>query len=255
MAVRSATNASRNDDFGKALFDPDIEVPPGLTGPDGIASPRRFAVYRNNVVVSLLEAMRSAYPSVLAILGSGQFDRIARNYIAQHPPRSAMMQAYGQEFADFLASFPPLGKSLFLADVARIERAWLDAYHAADVPCLTGETLRELAPEVLLESRFKLHPAAFLLASRHPVLDLFAWRNGRPEEGVDLSLCQNAAVTRPGLAVMVTELDEAGFMFCSSLAAGDPLGEAAGAALGLREDFDLAAGLANIFAIGLLCEP
>jgi hypothetical protein len=32
----------------------------------------------------------------------------------------------------------------WLADTARIERAWLDAYHAADLPVLAAEALAEI---------------------------------------------------------------------------------------------------------------
>lgn len=67
-----------NEDFGRAIFDADMHIPNGIVGPDGKAAPVRFGVYRNNVIVSLIDAMRDAYPSVLAILGEENFARVAR---------------------------------------------------------------------------------------------------------------------------------------------------------------------------------
>ena len=45
--------AERQGAIAAALLDPALPVPLGLLGPAGEPSPRRFAVYRNNVVASL----------------------------------------------------------------------------------------------------------------------------------------------------------------------------------------------------------
>ena len=177
--------AIRLSGFSAALFDSDLEVPAGI-GRQGLPAPRRFAVYRNTVIVSLLEALRSTFPSLLAIMGAETFDRVARVFISRHPPRSAMMQAYGDRFADFLTGFKPLAGSPFLADVARAERAWLDAYHAADAPVLTGGMLADLTPEKAQTLRLKRHPAATMIASSYPLFDLFRAREVWPRPGVDL---------------------------------------------------------------------
>ena len=76
-----------------------------MTGPDGGPAPRRYGVYRNNVVISLMEALRGAFPSVLAIMGEENFARVARNFVAVHPPRSPMMQRYGEAFPVFPRRF------------------------------------------------------------------------------------------------------------------------------------------------------
>ncbi len=94
-----------NPAFAAALLDPDIAIPAEVTGPDGGPATRRYGVYRNNVVVSLMEALRGSFPSVLAIMGEENFARVARNFVASHPPRSAMMQRYGEEFRKFPRRF------------------------------------------------------------------------------------------------------------------------------------------------------
>ncbi|MFN3973630.1 MAG: putative DNA-binding domain-containing protein, partial [Gemmobacter sp.] len=49
--------------FAAALADPAVAVPPGLTAWNGLQPQRRFAVYRNNVVVGLTGAIASRFPA------------------------------------------------------------------------------------------------------------------------------------------------------------------------------------------------
>ena len=56
-------------DFAAALLDPAIPAPRGLIGPDGAADALRFAVYRNNVVHSLVGALQSVVSRGLGVEG------------------------------------------------------------------------------------------------------------------------------------------------------------------------------------------
>lgn len=240
-----------NERFAAALLDPDIAIPGDVTGPDGGPAPRRYGVYRNNVVVSLLEALASAFPSVRAIMGEEIFARAARNFILAHPPRSPMMQHYGGGFPDFLDTFPPLRSAPFLGDVARLERAFLDAWHAADEPCLCADALGGLNPEETLALVFEPHPATFLSASGYPVADLFGWRHERPEGGTDIAKAQCALVTRPQYSVELRILEKAQHDFLARLLKGATLGEAAGEVFEAGPDFDLPGTLALGIAAGM----
>lgn len=44
-----------------------------------------------------------------------------------------------RDFPDFIERYEHAQSMPWLADVARIERAWLDAYHAADTEALSAE--------------------------------------------------------------------------------------------------------------------
>ena len=47
----------RHESFARALLDPSAGVPAGLLRPDGAPAARRFDIYRNNVVASLVDAL------------------------------------------------------------------------------------------------------------------------------------------------------------------------------------------------------
>lgn len=241
----------RNAGFASALLDPDIEIPDGVVGRNGEVSQKRYAVYRNNVVVSLMEALAQTFPSLQTIMGEEVFRRICRNFVASHPPSSAMMQFYGREFAGFLDGFPPLKRSPFLGDVARLEFAWLEAYHASDAPCISPESIGAVAPDKVMELVFRRHDAVHLLQSVYPIGDLFAWRHGRPEAGADLSLSQTVMVTRPGHEVLLLILDEGQAVFFKSLLDGANLGVSAGVAMETDTDFNLSGALATALSAGL----
>ena len=236
--------------FGAALLDPDIPVPDGVCSPGGGPATKRYAVYRNNVVVGLMEAMRSAFPSLLAVMGEAGFNRVARNFIAVSPPKSPMMQHYGDGFADFLAGFRPLAKSPFLADVARAERAFLRSWHARDAVAATINEIAGMGEAALPELVFEPHPAAILITSKWPVADLFDRRNGDGDGEIDLGEAQCLLFTRPELSVIVQSLNAANAAFAGALLDGERLGDAAACGFDVDPEFDFASGLQTIFSSG-----
>ena len=55
--------------FAEALLAADAACPPGLTTWNGSAPEKRFAIYRNNVVVSLIDALADSFPVTQELVG------------------------------------------------------------------------------------------------------------------------------------------------------------------------------------------
>ena len=127
--------------FAAALLDPAAPVPAGIVGPDRRPAPRRFAVYRNNVVSALANAVAGSFPAVKRIVGEDFFRAMARAYVLAEPPTSPVLLDYGITFPDFIARFAPAASLPYLPDVARIERRWREAYHAEDAEPLPPDAL------------------------------------------------------------------------------------------------------------------
>ena len=110
-------------EFAAALRDPAVAPPPDVVGPDGGPAPRRFAVYRNNVLGALGTAMAGAFPAVRRMVGEDFFRVMARTYVLEIPPTSPVLLDYGKTFPEFIAGFEPAASLPYLPDVARLERA------------------------------------------------------------------------------------------------------------------------------------
>lgn len=239
--------------FARALLDPQQPVPAGLQSYTGRTPGLRFGVYRNNVIASLINALRTQFPATERITGEEYFAGCARAYIAQYPPRSKLLVEYGNSFGDFLAGFPPAAELPYLADVARVEAARTRAYHAADADPLDPQALPQIEPDRLCATVVSLHPSLQIVRSDYPAVTVWAMNSGEMELGpVDMDLAEDAMILRPRDIVDVHRLPPGGADFVTALRLGLRLGEAADAALAACPAFDPGANLSLAITSGLL---
>jgi hypothetical protein len=237
--------------FVPGLLAPAQDAPGMLAGVRDGAS-RRYDVHRNNVTVSLIEALAAIYPAVQRITGPDFFRAMARFHVRATPPVSPLLFDYGHGFPAFIEAYEHARDMPWLADTARIERAWLDAYHAADAPVLDAAELAAIDPDALASLRLRPHPATRIVRSRYPAVAIFTM-NRTPGEVAPLRAgdAEDALVTRPDDAVLVSRLPPGGAVFLGRLVAGAELGEAVTAALDAVPAFDLGANLAGMVSAGV----
>lgn len=237
--------------FAPALLDPVRLAPPVVTGPNGKGAGKRYDVYRNNVTVSLIDALAAIYPAVQRITGNDFFRAMARFHVRSSPPASPLLFDYGHDFPAFIETYEHAKVMPWLVDVARIERAWLDAYHARDAAPLSPTQLAAIAPERLGDLVFTPHPAARIVRSQFSAVTIFAAnRNTSPVERIDAATPEDALITRAEFDVAVRHLPPGGAVFAAFLMSGQPLGEAAALALDAVADFDIAANIAGLIEAG-----
>ncbi|MCV0393865.1 MAG: DNA-binding domain-containing protein [Rhizobiaceae bacterium] len=238
--------------FTPALLDPEIGEPEVIAGPNGKSAKKRYDVYRNNVTVSLINALSDTFPATQRIVGEEFFRAMARLHVRQSPPTSPLLSDYGRDFPDFIEDFEHARNLPYLADVARIERAWLDAYHAADAAPLHGHMLTAIPPETLGQAVFTTHPATRVVRSRFAAVTIFSVnRRNEPFGRVKAGEPEDALVTRPRLEVFVRRLPPGGARFLESLMAGEPFRKAVDAALEEDGDFDLTANISGVIEAGV----
>lgn len=233
---------SLHDAFASALLAPDHACPDGLFSRNGAAPASRFAVYRNNVHSSLINALATAYPVTLQLVGDEFFRAMAGLYVQASPPTSPLISEYGSTLADFIQVFEPAASVPYLADVARLERLRVRAYHAADIQALGQQAvLHMLQGQMELgQLRLQLHPSLATLNSAYAVVAIWA---AHQTEGAMATLNpwhpQGALVLRQGLAVKVFAIDSGSVAFIDSLHQGTALETAVAHALQASAEFDL----------------
>ncbi len=238
--------------FAGALLDAAAPTPGAIVAPDAQTAARRFAVHRNNVVAGLVNTLRSRFPATEKIVGAEFFAAMARRFVAEKPPRTPLLAAYGDEFPAFIAAFAPARELPYLPDVARIEAARTRAYHAADTVPLDARAFAALDANAVGALRVALHSSAEIVRSPHPIVSIWAMNSGeRPLEAIADWRGEDALVIRPHLDVEVRLLPPGGAAFLLVLAAGRPLAEAAEVARADQPEFDLAGNLAGLIAWGV----
>lgn len=215
--------------FAAALLDPGLAPPDGLVAWNGSDTARRFAVYRNNVIVSLVDALVDAFPVTQELVGEDFFRAMARFFAFAHPPGSRLMAFYGAEFPAFVGAFPPAAGVPYLADVARLEYLRVLAYHAADAEPLAANLIASALadPDALPALRVVLHPSLHVLSSRFAVASLWGAHQGLLDiSEVVPEMPETALVLRHGLDVEVLRISTADGTFIAALHDGVSLGEA-----------------------------
>jgi hypothetical protein len=179
--MRGAMLAPFETFFADALLNADQPIPCGITAHNAAVPARRFAVYRNNVVVGLGKALKSRFPVVEKIVGEEYFAAMARVFVKEQPPRSPLLATYGDNFPAFIAAFEPARGLPYLADVARLEAARTRAYHAADAMPVGAEHFATLDSHAVGAIRIDMHPSTGIVRSPYPIVTIWAMNSGEHE--------------------------------------------------------------------------
>jgi hypothetical protein len=215
--------------FAAALLDAALPVPPGLTAWNGSDPDLRFAVYRNNVVHSLINVLTDSFPVVRELVGDEFFGAMARLYLVDHPPASPQMHRYGAGLPAWIADFEPATALPYRSDMARLEWARLCAFHAADAEPIEVHTLVGLmqAPERLARATLAMHPSLAIVRSPHPIVSLWSAHQqdeaARDEQlsALRLDLAEAALVFRaPSDDTLVLVVPDADAQLTAAIAAG-----------------------------------
>jgi len=160
----------------------------------------RLAVYADAYVSRLCDVMGDDYPKVAGVLGE-HFAATARNYVRNHPSDHPSLRHFGRHFPEYLGASHAWDGPPWLADLARLEWARIEAFDAADRPTLSFEELQTVPGDALPSLRLDLVPSFRALELAWNVADVWlALDEERPIPAVESELTF-VAVWRTGFAV------------------------------------------------------
>jgi len=244
--------------FSAAVFEQDAALRPWVRE-QGLTAERRLAIYRNNTFLGLAEALKDGFPVVLRLVGAEFFEAMARRFVAERPPRGGCLLDYGGEFADSIAAFEPAAALPYLPDVARLEWAWHESFHAAEAPVLGVAELAALPLERHAGLRLRLQPSARLLESAWPVLRIFHVNQpdypGDPSVELYRETGCRLLILRDASEVVLHPLSVGEYACLEALGRGSDLDGALAAALDAEPGCNLAVSLARLMNLNVFRHP
>ena len=224
-------------------------------GSERLAPIEQLDVYREQFWLRHLNCLAEDFPVLHALVGDAKFETLVADYLAAHPPTHFQLRNLGAELADFLGK----RDDALLADLARLEWAYVDAFDAADAPPLDANAVAAIPEDAWPSARLRFHPSVQLLRLAHPAHEMRAkwWadKDARPiARGVRAP--STVAVYRHNFLLYTEVLEPLAFDMLERLARGETLG-AAGEAVGgdveekIGEWFARWAGLGWISAVDI----
>ncbi|MEG9861219.1 MAG: DNA-binding domain-containing protein [Parvularculales bacterium] len=200
----------------------------------------RFSIYRNNVIYSLTEALKAAYPVVAQLVGDEFFSATARVWLKDNMPQQASLVEFGDAFPEFLDGFEPAQAIPYLSAVARLERARLQANNAADATPLDPVVISQISPEDLPAVIFRLHPSLRMETIGWPAHLIWDAHHKTSAGGYDTERTAEALATlnlkpqqthlviiRPHLRITMGVVDEGTMVLLRQFSQGEKLQTAA----------------------------
>jgi hypothetical protein len=206
--------------FISALLDPDASLPKGLKIWNGSDPAVRFAIYRNNVMTSLIDALADNFPVLQAQVGHEYFRAMAAEFIRQHPPSSSVLAQYGQILPVWLTSFPPLADWPWLGDLARLEFTIINALNAPDDVRETAVLNQGFDPNV---NGLVLDSSLRVVASTYAIFHIWCSHQKESVETFNPYQAQNVLLFRQPEGIRIIPVSSAQANFVTNLQLGETL--------------------------------
>ncbi len=160
--------------FAPGLTDPDIAAPEEVVAASGKGVVKRYNVYRNNVTVSLIDALAAIYPATQRITGVEFFRAMARFHVRATPPASPLLFVYGRDFPAFIESYD----TPVTCHGLRIRRAssghgWMPIMRLTCL-CFLRKRWEVLSRRHWRRCVSNPHPAVRIVRSPYPAVAIFA---------------------------------------------------------------------------------
>jgi hypothetical protein len=147
-------------------------------GPDALdaalfaGTPERIILglkaHANTISHARLVALEKSFPLTRSEIGEDRFNGMSRAYVETALAKGCDLAHIGRYFAAFLQNEK---QPEAVVDLAAVEWAWLESYHAADASPLTLEAISAMAETDLLNLTVILHPSPESVRCMH------RWRN------------------------------------------------------------------------------
>ena len=224
--------------FYSGLFNAEIQIPTELIDSRRRPAGRRYNIYRNNVMVSLIDAIKESFPILSKLLGTENITGLAKLYVLAYPPNSPLLMHFGNNFPEFLSDRQELSHLGYLPDIARLEIKMRQSYHAEDSEPVDPNQFKQVAPDRIISSSIELAPAVGLMRSSWPIFSIWQF-NSEKNAPKPRPVAEDVLVMRREFDPKPYLLPTGGAEFITALQIGKSIGDAYNIVATTIDHFDL----------------
>jgi hypothetical protein len=172
----------------------------------GVDRETRMRVYVHAYLSRLGGVLEEHYPKLRSLLGDAAFRPLVRDYLRAHPPSDPSLREAGALLSRFLFHTAP--KHLLHIDLARLERARIEAFDGPDADVLTRDGVAALPPDQFPSLRLALVPTAKLLLLTSNADDVWDALEDAREPPAAVETTRTVLVWRRDVTVIHRTLEE-----------------------------------------------
>ncbi len=180
----------------------------------------RLEIYADAYFLRLRDVLAEDFPRVAKLVGEETFDGMVRQYLKAHPSTEPSVRHLGRAMAEFIRSREDL--PAWLADLAALEWARVNAFDAPDDEPLTMGKLAEIDPAAWPQLRMAAVRSLGVVNAAWPVHRLWAEDN---REGLEPSSTSIRVWRRADFHILHAPMDKHEAAAVTRLLAGWTFGE------------------------------
>lgn len=182
--------------FKAYLCESTTDIAQHIQSTETMSNHRRLNIYHYGYRARLSDVLAADYEMLCLLLGRDTFDELARDYIDHWPSEHPSLRFFGQHFAHYLTTTTLGQQSPYLAELAALEWAFVEAFDAKDNPALTFDALLAIDAQSWPTASFQLHPSAMFVPLTWNVVECWA------QLKADLPISTPALLTEPAGALV-----------------------------------------------------
>ena len=243
---------------GRAALDPsERALAEDLVCADArLSAVERLDIYADMYFYRIRDCLKEDFGAVCAVVGEAAFHNLTTDYLLVHPSTHFSLRYVGRHLPKFVRGHALIERWPFLADLAALEWAIMEAFDAPDAEPITPAALTAIPPQRWAELRFHVTPSLKLLRLDWPVHEVWTQTQRQEEVGYVRAHQTVIRVWRQDFRVFHRSIDLTEAAALDALASGATFGdicEPIAAAVGDAAAVERAAGfLRDWLADGLL---
>ncbi|WP_298628423.1 DUF2063 domain-containing protein [uncultured Legionella sp.] len=142
--------------FQNFLLSGDTCIDESVIETETVAVATRLGIYKDAYKLRLIESLTTSFPAVHAYLGTEEFQKLCRSYIAFHPSTYRSIRWYGHVLSEHAKHYYT-NAYFYVAELADLEWKMTLAFDAADDPVLSINDVASVPVDSWANMQFALH--------------------------------------------------------------------------------------------------